>query len=71
MQTQKNAKSKRSLKEVAYIAYLLKLKGLTQQDIANNLAISRQAVNRVISGSASSKRVRNWLETNLGVKFDN
>ena len=70
MQTQKvfkNNKSKRNIKEIAYILYLLKLKGITQQDIATDLGISRQAVNRVISGQASSQKINNWLKLNLGV----
>ena len=70
MQTQKdfkNNKNKRNIKEIAYILYLLKIKGITQQDIATYLGISRQAVNRVISGQASSQKINNWLKLNLGV----
>ena len=70
MQAQKkirNNKKQRNIKEIAYILYLLKVKGITQQDIATDLGITRQAVNRVISGKASSQKINNWLKLNLGV----
>ncbi len=56
-----------NLKRIAKIIYILKLKGLSQQKIADELNVTRQVVNKVIHGSAKSKRVENWLKENLGV----
>ena len=67
MQAQKKLKNNRNIERTAYIIYLLKLKGITQQDIAEELGITRQAVNRVILGKANSKRICNWLDKNIGV----
>ncbi len=54
-------------KRIATIIYLLKLNGITQQQIANDLNIKRQSVNRVINGHAKSRKVANWLKENLGI----
>ena len=61
-------KSKSSdLKRIAKILYLLRLKGFSQQKIADELHITRQVVNKVIHGCAKSARVENWLKENLGI----
>ena len=54
-------------KRIAKIIYLLKLKGLSQQKIADDLCIQRASVNRVINGHARSQRVEQWLKENLGI----
>ncbi len=63
MITQENENNKR----VAKIIYLLKLKGLTQKQIADELGIKKQVVNNFIHGRIKSKRISTWIINNLGV----
>lgn len=67
MITQTNSQ-KANKKRIATIIYLLKLNEITQQQIANDLNITRQTVNRVINGHAKSSSVENRLQENLGYK---
>lgn len=63
----KHNKPKRNIKRRAKIIYLLNLKGISQKDIASELKISNQAINRVIGGLSKSQKVDTWLKENLGV----
>ncbi len=57
----------RKVKRGAEIKHRLKLAGLTQKNIADELNISVSCISRVISGIATSNRVDAWLKENLGV----
>ena len=63
MLSQKNENNKRAAK----IIYFLKLKGITQKQIADELGIKKQVVNGFIHGRKKSKRISTWIENNLGV----
>ena len=63
MIAQENEKNKRAAK----IIYFLKLKGITQKQIADELCIKKQVVNNFIHGRIKSKRVSVWIKNNLGV----
>ena len=58
---------KENIKRTAKIIYFLKLKGITQKQIADELGIKKQVVNGFIHGRTKSKRVSAWIENNLGV----
>ena len=58
---------KENIKKAAKIIYFLKLKGITQKQIADELCIKKQVVNNFIHGRIKSKRVSAWIENNLGV----
>ena len=57
----------RKVKRGADIKYRIKLAGLTQKMIADELNVTESCISRVISGIATSQRVDNWLKENLGV----
>ena len=63
MLSQKNENIKRAAK----IIYFLKLKGITQRQIADELCIKKQVVNNFIHGRIKSKRISAWIKNNLGV----
>lgn len=50
----------------AWINYQMKLRGVTQEDIAANLAVSRQMVQRVAYGVKTSARVQKAIAEALG-----
>ena len=66
----KNIKQKNVIK-CAFIQYQLKLRGLTQAQIAKELNISSQAVNRALLGQSKISRVDEWIEENLGLEVVN
>ncbi len=63
----KRNKSISNIKRTATIIYLLKLNGITQQAIANELGMQKSAVCRAINMHARSRKVENWLKENLGI----
>lgn len=70
MKTQKDKKSnknKRNVKHTAKIFYSLVIKGITQKDLAKELNVSKQAINRVINGKSKSARISNYIKEVLGV----
>ena len=58
---------KRNVTQIAYIQYQLKKNGYTQQDIADELGISKQAVSMAINGKGKVSKVNKWLENNLAL----
>ena len=68
--TQKQAEKNKSIsniKRTAEIIYYLKLNGITQQAIADELHMHKSAVNRAINMNGRSRKVENWLKENLGI----
>ena len=65
-----NIKQKNVIKG-AFIQYQLKLRGLTQAQIAKELNISSQAVHRALLGQSKISRVDEWIEENLGLEAVN
>lgn len=57
---------KKHISKCAFIQYQLKKRGFTQAQIAEELNISRQAVNRSLFGLSKVSRVDEWIEENLG-----
>ncbi|MBR1943113.1 helix-turn-helix domain-containing protein [bacterium] len=60
-------KKQSNIKRAAKIIYLLKVHGITQKSIAEELGIEKQTVNKVIWGGGTSARINTWLKENLGV----
>ena len=71
--TQKLPKSKRKAvgirikpKEGLYINYQLRLRGITHQNLADQLGLKRESVTKIITGARHSTRVEDTLYQTLG-----
>lgn len=63
----KRNKTKRNIKQVARIKYELGVRGLKMVDIAKDLNITQQAVQRAVYGLSTVTRVDEWLDENIGL----
>ena len=60
----------RNVKRAAKINYLLKINGLSQKTIAEELGISNVWVCKYINGKVNSPTIEEWLKENLGVSYE-
>ena len=58
---------KRNIKRAMKINCLLRIKGITQQQIAKELGLSYVWVSNVINGKGHNEKLENWLKENLGI----
>jgi hypothetical protein len=70
---EKPTKSKRKIlgirikpREGLYINYQLRLRGITHQNLADQLGLKREAVTKIITGARHSTRVEDALYQTLG-----
>lgn len=66
----KNNKTKRNVKRAARIMYELKIRGIKQWEVAEELGMTRQAVSRSFLGLSTVSRVDEWIEQNLGLYLE-
>ncbi|MDD3149546.1 MAG: helix-turn-helix domain-containing protein [Candidatus Gastranaerophilales bacterium] len=72
MKTQKMKKENNqqsNLNKSTLIKVALITRNIKQRQIAKELGITPQAVNRAINGLSPIKRVDDWCERNLGIAF--
>jgi transcriptional regulator with XRE-family HTH domain len=53
-------------KEGMWVSYQLRLRGITHQDIADQLGITRQTVTTILNGQGHSTRIETTLYRTLG-----